>query len=79
MTTNSINPSYFIINKINEYIEETNGGKYLTLFPSDKSKDTLKTYEDIWKEIKHLIRSITKSRINNELNSLHNSDSYVGK
>ena len=67
---------YLIINKINEYIEEN---KYLTLFPSDKSKNTLKTYEDILRKIRDLIRSITKSRINKELNSLHNSDSYVAK
>ena len=67
---------YLIINKINEYIEEN---KYLTLFHSDKSKNTLKTYEDILRKIRDLIRSITKSRINKELNSLHNSDSYVAK
>ena len=31
-----------IINKINGYIEEGNGNKYLTLVPTNESKDILK-------------------------------------
>ena len=42
VTINSISPFYLIINKINECIEESNGSRYLTLFPTDESKDTLK-------------------------------------
>ena len=42
---NSFNPSYFIIDKINEYCEESNGNKYLALVPTDGSKNTLKIYE----------------------------------
>ena len=40
---NSVNPLYLIINKINGYIEERNGNKYLMLVPTDKIKDTLKS------------------------------------
>ena len=39
---NSANPLYLIINEINDYIEEDNGHKYLTLVPSGESKNTLK-------------------------------------
>ena len=42
---NSVNPLHFIINKINRYIGKNNENKYLTLAPTDKSKDTLKKYE----------------------------------
>ena len=42
VTINSISPFYLIINKINGYTEESNGSRYLTLFPTDESKDTLK-------------------------------------
>ena len=42
VTINSISPFYLIINKINGCIEESNGSRYLTLFPTDESKDTLK-------------------------------------
>ena len=41
VTINSISPFYLIINKINGYIEDSNGSRHLTLFPTDESKDTL--------------------------------------
>ena len=44
--TISVNPLYLIINKINGYIEESNGNKYLTLLPTDESKDTLKNIKN---------------------------------
>ena len=40
---NRIHPLYFIINKINRYFEEIIGNKYLTLVPTDESKDTFKS------------------------------------
>ena len=33
---------YLIIDKVDEYIEETNGNKYLSLVSTDKNKDILK-------------------------------------
>ena len=39
---NSAIPLYLIINEINEYIEEGNGNKYLTLVPRGESKNTFK-------------------------------------
>ena len=52
-TMNCINPLYLIINKINGYIEKSNGDKYLTLVLTDKIKETLKSmrnYETIYKK-----------------------------
>ena len=34
----SVNPLYLLFNKLNEYFEEINENKYLTLFPSNESK-----------------------------------------
>ena len=56
---NSVNPLYFIINKADGYFEESNGNKYLTLVSSEKNKDTLKKYAELWDEIRDLIRLIT--------------------
>ena len=36
---NSVNPLYLMLNKINEYFEEINGNKYLTLVSTDESKE----------------------------------------
>ena len=48
---NSGNPLYLIIGKMNGYIEERNGNKYLTLVLSDKRKHTPKKYKEIWSKI----------------------------
>ena len=39
---NSVNPLNFIINKVNRYLEETIGNKYLILVPSNESKEKRK-------------------------------------
>ena len=46
---------------MNEYFEEINKIKYLTLVPSNKSKDIIKKYEELWRKIRDLISSITKN------------------
>ena len=35
---NSVNPLYLIFRKVNEYLEEINGNKYLMLVPTNDSK-----------------------------------------
>ena len=56
MITNIIKPLYLVINKINGYIEESNGNKYLTLLPIDGKKQTIKKYEELLSKIRDLIR-----------------------
>ena len=56
---NIVNPLYFIIDKLDGYIEESSGNKYLTLVSPDKNKDILKKYTELWYKIKDLIRSVT--------------------
>ena len=54
---NSVNPLYIIINNANGYIEECNGNKYLTLVSTNKSKEIIKKYEELWTKIKDPIKS----------------------
>ena len=63
--TNNVNPLYFIIDKINGNIEESNGNKCSTLVSTDKNKDILKRYTELWNKIKDLIKSITNISITN--------------
>ena len=58
---NSVNPLYFIFSKINGYFEEINGNKYLTLVPTNESKEKIKKYKELWIKIRDSIRSITKN------------------
>ena len=52
---------YLIFGKVNGYFEEMNGNKYLTLVPTNESKEKIKRYGELWSKIKDLIRSITKN------------------
>ena len=57
----SVNFLYLIFNKVNGYFEEINGNKYLTLVPTNESKEKIKNYEELCSKIRDLIRSITKN------------------
>ena len=49
-----------MFNKMNGYFEEFSENQYLTLVPTNESKEKIKTYEELWINIRDLIRSLTK-------------------
>ena len=61
---NNVKRFHLIINNANGYIEEGNGNKYLTLVSTKGSFYMLKMFEEIWTEIKDLIRSANNSSDN---------------
>ena len=63
---NSVNPLYLIIDKTDEYIEEKNGNKDLTLVSTDKNKEVLIKYVELWDKIKNLIECKSIEKINNK-------------
>ena len=52
----SVTPLYLIIDKLYGYIKEENGNKYLTLVSTDKNKEVLIKYTELWNKIKNLIK-----------------------
>ena len=79
----SVNPLYLIINKIDQYIDGSNGNKSLTLVSADTNKDIIKRYTELWNKIEGLIRLVTniwgnydekdrKIKFNSDDNSLLN-------
>ena len=54
--TDSVNSLYLAINKINGYLEEIYGNKYLTLVPTNENKEKIKKYEELWNKIRDFIR-----------------------
>ena len=46
---------------MNGYFEEINENKYLTLVPTNKSKEKIKKYEELWIKTRGLISSITRN------------------
>ena len=57
----SANPSNLIFRFVNGYFEEINRNKYLTLVPTNESKEKIKYYEELWIKIRDSFRSITKN------------------
>ena len=55
-----VNRIYLIFNKANGYFEKISGNKYLTLVPTNESKEKIKKYEELWSKIRYLISSVTK-------------------
>ena len=51
----SVNPLYLIVGKVDGYIEESNGNKYLIFASTDKNKESLEKYTELWDGIKYLI------------------------
>ena len=47
LKTNSVNPFYLTIDKVDGYIKEENADKYLTLVFTDKNKEVLTKYTKI--------------------------------
>ena len=55
---NNVNPLYLMINRIDDFIEEKNGNKYLNIASADKNSEVLKKYSEVWNEIKDCIEKI---------------------
>ena len=62
-TIYSVNSLYLIFGKKNGYFEENDGNKNLTLVSTNekKKKKKIKKYDELWIEIRNLIRPITKN------------------
>ena len=52
----SVTPLYLIIDKLYGYIKEENGNKCLTLVSTDKNKEVLIKYTELWNKNKNLIK-----------------------
>ena len=54
----SANSLYLIFNNVDGYIEESNENKYLIFASTDKNKEALKNFTELWNEIKYQIKMI---------------------
>ena len=48
---------YLIIDKVDGYIEEKNGNKYLTFTSVDKNKEVFIKWTELWNDKKYLIKT----------------------
>ena len=55
---NSVNPLYLMVNRIDGFIEERDGAKYLNIADTDRNSEVLKKYNEILDGIKDCIEKI---------------------
>ena len=60
---NSVNPLYLMINRIDGFIEEKDGDKYLSIASTDRNSEELKKYSEVWIGIKDCIEKINDSEL----------------
>ena len=57
--------------------KDINGNKYLTLVPTNESKEKIKKYEELWSKIKDIFTLITKNSGDYEEKLYDNETSYL--
>ena len=62
----SVNPLYLNVNHANGYIKEKNENEYLIFDSTDKNKELIKKYQDIWNGIKNKIETISSGEYDYE-------------
>ena len=62
----SVNLLYLLIDHVSGYIEEKGVNKYLVFDSTDKNKQLLKKYNDVWNGIKNKIKEISDSECDYE-------------
>ena len=53
---NSVNPLYLVINRIDGFIEEKNGDKYLNIVETDRNSEVLKNIQKFGIELKIILK-----------------------
>ena len=68
---------YLIFNIASGEFKDINGNKYLTLVPTNESKEKIKKYEELWSKIKDIFTLITKNSGDYEEKLYDNETSYL--
>ena len=53
---NSVNPLYLMIKRIDGFVEEKNGSKYLNISDTNRNSEILKKYNQVFNGIKYHIK-----------------------
>ena len=53
---NSVTPLYLMINRLDGFIEEKDGEKYLNIADTNRNSEVLKKYAEVWNGIKDSIK-----------------------
>ena len=58
LNVHSVNSLYLAFNQLDGQIEESNENKYLNFVSTDKNKEVLTEYTELWYKIRRLVETI---------------------
>ena len=61
-----MNPLFLIFHEVDGHIEESIGNKYFTFASTDKNKEVLTKYAELWDKLKNLLAKINGKPGENE-------------
>ena len=68
---NSVNPLYLLGHRIDRFIEEKRGNKYLNIAFIDSNNEVLNKYAEVWSGIKDQIETINSGKLKEYEKKLH--------
>ena len=60
---NRVNPLYLLLKKLDGFIEEIEGSKYLNIALTDSNEDVLMKYTEVWEGIKNQVEKIRSKEL----------------
>ena len=60
-----------MINRIDRFIKEKNGDKYLNIASTDRNSEVLRKYSEVWNGIKDCIERINNNKLEEYWKRLH--------
>ena len=67
---------YLVFNNVYAYIEENNEDKYLIFILTDKNKEALENYTELWDEIKDQIETISGNKCEKDFMKIRFQSNY---
>ena len=61
--TNTLYPLYLLVHRIDGFIEEKRGNKYLNIAFTDSNNEVLQKYTEVWSGIKDQIEKINNGKL----------------
>ena len=60
--TNNANPLYLLVNRIDGFVDEKEGDKYLNIASTDRNSEVLNKYSEVWNGTKDCIEKINDTK-----------------
>ena len=76
-TINSVNPLHLMIKRIDRFVEQISGDKYLNISNTQRNNEVLRKYLEVWNGIKDCVEKINDKDSKDFMKTKFNSDDDI--